>query len=261
MTVTVAPTVEPSTGPDDPWRVRLDVTATAGETATTVTRLDPDGQTRAVRTTTGVPLPISGGVALTYDYEAPFAAPVRYSTLETPGTLSAEVTLDAREVWLIHPGIPSLSMPVDLLADSFQEETWAVTQGVHWPLGREAAVVQTDGQRKAPAGSLTVAVEGLSTLTGLRTLLRDAGVLLLNPPATLGLGVDPCYIAVGEVRNRRPSDIGSDPYRAVVLPYVVTDPPAGGTQAERTLADIGAPFATLAELGAAYGTLFDMGAG
>jgi hypothetical protein len=86
--VTVVATVENSTNPQDPPRVRLNVTDT-GTTpslfAATVTRLDPDGQVVPVRTADGNPLTLlhkSGTtrVGLLYDYEMPYGAPVTYST-------------------------------------------------------------------------------------------------------------------------------------------------------------------------------------
>lgn len=251
MTVTVTPTVEASNVPP---RIRLNISASAGETATTAERLDPDGTLVPVRTYDGNPLPISGGTALIYDYEAPFGQLVSYSSLESPATVSAQVSVDASSVWLIHPGIPALSMPVDLYADAFTEETWGVRQAIVQPMGRANAWTASDGQRKAPTGSVTVAIESLSDLQALRDLLADVGTLLLNVPASFGYGVDTEYIAVGAATNRRRSDIGADPGRRVVLPYTVVDRPVGGSQAQRTWADIPAAYATWAAVKARYPT-------
>lgn len=266
-TVTVVATVEPSTGPYDPPRVRLDVTdsGTPAVSATTVTRLDPDGRTVPVRTLDGGPLRLQAfgadRVGLLYDYEAPLGQPVVYSTLESPAVVTGQVTLPADDVWLIHPGVPELSLAVDLRAESFAEEEWAVTQGVHWPMGREHPVVQTDGQRKAPSSSLTVRVHTSEQLQSLRTLLADAGTLQLNVPAQLGIGVDTCYVAVGAVTNRRLVNIGDDPRRSVVLPYQVVTRPEGGSQSERTYTDVLASFASYAAVQAAYDSYADLLAG
>jgi hypothetical protein len=243
-TVTVVPTVEAGNVPP---RVRLDVTDTGSPSvfATTVTRLTPDGAPLTLITSG------ANRVGLVYDYEVPFAAGVRYSTLESPTVISSEVTVPVGRPWLIHPGVPALSMPVEFRIGSFDEEEWAVEQGVYWPMGREHPVVQTDGQRKAPASSVTLHIESLQELRDVKALLADAGTLLLNVPPTLGIGVDTCYIAVGNVRNRRPSSIGSDPYRALELPFRVVDAPVGGSQAERTYADLLA-FPSYANLQAAF---------
>lgn len=262
--VTVVPTVEPSTGPTDPPRIRLNVTDTGSPaiTSANVFRQNPDGRTVPVRTFDGNPLILttsgSNRVGLLYDYEAPLGEAVSYSTAESPGTVSAQVTMDDPSIWLVHVGVPELSMAVELRAGSFAEEEWDVRQGVHWPIGRDTPVVQTDGARRAPSSSLTVAVELASDMWALRDLLRDAGPLLLNVPVSMGLGVETSYIAVGAVRNRRPSDIGGDPMRALELPYQVVDRPAGGSQAERNFADVVADNATYADLTAKYGTFFDL---
>lgn len=260
MTVTVTPTVELSTGYGDPPRVQLDVADTGSLTEVTVTRLNPDGRTVPVRTEDGGPLPLSSGVGLVYDYEPWFGQPATYSTLENPSTMSSPVTVGETQAWLINPGVPEISMPIDFYVGSFAEEEWGVRQGIFWPMGRETPVVQSDGVLRAPASSVTVVIDTPDELTRLKTLLRDAGTLLLNVPPSLGLGVDTAYISVGAPRNRRISDIGSDPHRAVDLPYLVVDRPAGGTQAERTLVDLLA-YPSLASLAAAYDTLFDVLAG
>lgn len=262
-TVTVVPTVELG---NTPPRVKLDVTDTGSPNlfAATVTRLDPDGVWREVRTTDGNPLTLSTSgsnrVGLLYDYEAPFGTPVSYSTLQSPTVISSEVTVAETRVWLIHPGVPALSMPIEARAGSFEEEEWDVQQAVFRPMGRKYPVVQTDGQRKAPSSSVTVAIETLAALAALRALVDDASVLLLNIPASLNFGVATCYIAVGAIRNRRPSDIGSDPYRSVDLPYQVVDQPVGGSQSQRTLADL-LVYSTLAALPVAYPTFSALLAG
>jgi hypothetical protein len=242
-TTTITATPEPSTGPQDPPRVRIDISIDDPTVAqVTVTRLDPDGRTSIVRTQTGGPLPLSVSgtdrVGLIYDYEVPLGQPVTYSTAELPGTVSSQITLTGSAVWLIHPGVPERSMSIDLRAESFAAEQWAVSQGVLWPMGRDKPVVQTEGIRRAASSSLTVATSTLAELARLRSLLADAGVLYLNIPPTYGYGIDPCYVAIGDVGNRRISDIGADPIRAVDLPYFVVDRPEGGTQSERTYLDV-----------------------
>lgn len=256
MTVTVAPTVEASNVPP---RVRLNITASAGETSTTITRLNPDGSVVPVRTNDGNPLTISGGTALLYDYETPFG-PVSYSSLESPGTVSAQVTIDAGSVWLVHPGVPALSMAVELRVGSLAEESYAVSQGVFRPMGRANPVIVTDGTRKGMQSSMTVGVDNANDLRAIRALISDAGVLFLNIPASLGYVVDSCYIAVGDVRITRPSTVGSDPHRDIELPFYVVDRPAGGSQAARTLLDL-LDYPTLNSLQAAYPTLTALLAG
>lgn len=257
MSVTVTPTVEASNVPP---RVRLDVAASAGETSTTVLRLDANGTTVPVRTTDGNPLPLSSGVGLLYDYEVPFQTAVEYSTVETPGTISASVTVPEGRIWLENPGVPSLSMPIGMMLPSLMSETYAVKQGVFYPMGRSSPIVVTDGARSSAQSTLVVLVETLNDIKAIRTLVADAGVLLLNIPASLNLGLDTCYIAVAEVQINRLTDVNANPTRTVTMPFVVVDRPAGGSQAQRTLADL-LDFPTLAALKSYYATLLDLAAG
>lgn len=262
-TVSVVPTVEPGNVPP---RIRLDVTDTGSPNlfATTVTRLDPDGALRVVRTTDGNPLTLttsgSNRVGFVYDYEAPFGSAVSYSTGESPATVSTEVTLDQDAPWLIHVGVPSLSKPVEFRVGTVAEETLSVRRGVHWPMGSRFPVVQTDGVRKAPESTLIVSTDSPQDTAAIRALIADASVLLLNVPTTLGLEIATCYISIGDVRIARPSDIGTDPYRDIVMPYLVVDQPVGGSQSGRTYVDL-LTFSTYADLNAAYPTYADMLAG
>jgi hypothetical protein len=264
-TVTIAPTVESGTGAGDPPRVRLNVTdsGTPAITQVTVTRLNPDGRTVPVRTTDGNPLTLSTSgsnrVGLIYDYEPPYGSPVSYSTLENPTTVSAQVTVSEPRVWLIHPGVPALSMPVQVLG--IGPRVRSVAAGAHWPMGREHPVVQTDGQRKAPAYTLRLRTDGDQERTAVEALCWDAGTLLLNVPVGKGWGVGAEYVAVGELTEAREVDYGSWPRRVWELPCQVVARPEGGTQAERTYTDVLAENASYGALRTRYATYFDLLAG
>lgn len=265
-TVSVVATVEASTGPTDPPRIRLDVTDTGSPTifATTVTRLNPDGRTVPVRTVDGEPLALSTSgsnrIGLVYDYEAPFGESVTYSTLESPGLSSATVVLPSSEPWLIHPGLPELSRPIELRAGSLAEESYPLSRGVFQPMGRETPVIVTDGSRRSMQSQIVVWAETAGEIADIRNLVRDGTVLLLNIPPDLGLAVDTAYVSIGDIVIGRASDIGSDAYRNITMPFIVTARPAGGTQAERTLIDL-VEYGSLAGIAAAYATLFDVAVG
>jgi len=256
-TVSVVATVEASNVPP---RVRLDVTDTGTPNlfSTTVTRLNPDGTTVNVRTSDGNPLTLSTSgtnrVGLLYDYEMPFQQSVTYSTVETPGSSSAAVTVPESRVWLIHPGIPSLSLPVVLRPGSLDESTYPVTQGVFYAMGRSTPIVVSDGARKSGQSQVIVGVDTLADLASVTSVVADAGVLLLNIPTSLGYGQDSCYIAVGDMKVTRRSTIAADPYRDITLPFTIVDRPEGGSQSERTYADVLAAYSTYAAVRAAYPT-------
>ena len=251
-TITVTPTVELDNSPP---RVRLDVSDAnlPAYRETTVVRLDPSGRSTPVRTTDGNPLTLSASganqVGLVYDYEAPYGLPVSYSTVEDPATVSAQVTVDEARIWLIHPGVPELSQVITVV--QFGARTRAAQRGVFRPMGRKYPVVHTDGQRKAPEFTLTLFTATLTELDALDALCSDMGDLLLNVPAGKGFGIGAEYVSVGDLTESRITRFAGEPGRYWDLPCTVVDRPAGGTQADRTYADLLA-YASYADLMAAY---------
>lgn len=258
MTVTVTPTVEASTGPQDPPRVRLDVAGT-GESSTTITRLDPDGRTSPVRTADGNALPLLGGVGLLYDYEAPFGAAVSYSSVESPAVVSGSVTVDSSQVWLVHPGIPVLSMPV--MVSALGPRSHKVTRAVHYPMGRPTPVVQTDGARKSAEYLLTLLTTADDERAALADILSDTGPLLLNVPVSKGWGITAEYVSVGDITENRVTRFVGEPMRTWELPLTVVDRPVGGSQSERTYVDVLVDNATYSALMPKYATYLDLLAG
>lgn len=241
-TVTLIATPDPTNAPP---RMQLDVTATGTPTVSSVTisRTDPDGSVKLVRTADGGPLVLSGGAATIYDPEIPYGVPVDYSIEEgSAPTTSAQLDVDAP--WLTHLGVPSRSVTLDFLKGSSDEEEWVIDQGVFPILGRATPIVVTGAARQAPSSMLLVGTESLADLEALRDLLADGSVLLLNVSPALGLGLDTAYIAVGNAKPRRRSDIGTDPQRNFQLPYQVVGRPAGGTRSGIIWADVAAEYAT-----------------
>ncbi|MGZ4617182.1 MAG: hypothetical protein ACXV3F_00330 [Frankiaceae bacterium] len=258
MTITVTPTVDTANWPA---RVKLSVSASAGETSTTITRLNPDGTTWPVRTNDGNPLALSGGSGLLYDYEAPYGAAVSYSSQESPSTVSAQVTVAVSRVWLVHPGVPSLSQPVRLAAGAFTRRTRPVTQGVFQVMGRTNPVVVSDGARKGVQSTLTVLTQSQADADAIDALMSDAGVVLLNIPTTLGYNFRTCYIAPGEMQSGPVVDKVFETWQTFSWPFYVVDRPAGGSQAQRTWADVIAGYASWSAVKAHYSTWTDVIAG
>ena len=248
MAITVTPTVDLV---NVPARVALAVSASGGETSTTITRLNADGTTSTVRTSDGNPLPLSGGVGTLYDYEMAYGQLVSYSSLETPANVSAQVSVGVTVAWLIHPGVPALSQPLDLLPGSLLDETYTVKQGVFYVMGRSTPIVQSDGARKSAQSQLVHLVSSSSERDAFRALVSDAGVLLLNIPPSLGYDFDTCYVAISDVKFTRLTDVVIDDYRTVTMPFTVVDAPVGGTMAQRAMSDL-MVYASLAAVQAAY---------
>ncbi len=218
----------------------------------TVSRLDPDGRTRAVRL--AEPAKLTGGQWTGYDYETPFGQPVTYTAVAgSTSVAGAPVTLDVSTVWLRHPGVPSLSMPLPRQAPStLATRRRASTRGVFRPLGRSTPLVVTEGTRQAPETALVVKTSSLDEMRRLWDLLADESVLLLTLPAGLGWGVTHEYISVGDVEESRVAGWGGYEPRVFMLPYTVVDRPAGGLQSQWTWGDVLARFASWSEVLAFY---------
>lgn len=241
-TFTLTATAQPT---NDPPRVQLDVTETGTPviSAVTINRTDVDGRVRPVRTTDGGPLPVSGGVAQIFDYEIPYGTTATYQVVENNAP-TAGATLDVDVPWLIHLGVPSRSLTIDLRKGSHDQEEWDIDQAVFPILGRSEPIVITGTTRTAPASSLIAGTDTLGDRQAMKDLLADGSVLLLNVSPDLGLGLDTAYIAVGKVSSKRRSDVGTDPYWDLQMPYQVVSRPAGGTRAAVTWADVAAKYAT-----------------
>jgi hypothetical protein len=247
MTVTVTAVSQPA---NIPPRVQLTVTGTTEKT-TTVTRLNGDGSSVPVRTSDGGPLVLSGATTL-YDYEMGFGEAVSYSSLESPSTVSTQVAVAVAQVWLIHPGVPGLSMPVQ----NFRPGTWAkrtaiVKQGVFYPMGRTNPVIISDGARRGLQASMTILTRSQDERDWLGALISDAGTLLLNIPLGLGYSMKTSYVGLGDADYSPVIDKVFEDWLDVTLPFYVVDRPAGGSQAQRTYADL-LSFASYQSLEAAY---------
>ena len=245
-------TLEPDATPP---RVRLDITTSA--TSVTIWRVAQDGIKTLVRTSDGGPLPVSGGSAFIYDPEAPYGVPVSYVT--DTGMRSDTVVLDVPDVWLVHPQVPSRSMPIRVSAVS--DRTAPANLSVRYPLGRQFPIVASDGRRKAATYTLTLFTADAGELAALTALLDDLSPLLLNVPASRGwVGHGTEYVAVGDLTGSIPGVRVNSSARTWSLPCSVVDRPAGGSQAFVTYGYLYAQLPTYGDWkasGKTYGQLFD----
>lgn len=207
------------------------------------------------------PESVSGGGGLLYDYEMPFGSLVSYTSLESPGTVSAEVVVPATQVWLIHPGVPELSVPLRLGRGSFTKRTRTVQRALYRPMGRRTPVPFTDGARKSPSSTLVVYVGTEADRQAIDALTDDASTLLLNIPVQLGYNFSTCYISIGDTDLDMATEMVAYQDGFVSLPFDVVDRPVGGTQAEHTWLDVISEYATWADLMAANETWLDVLAG
>jgi hypothetical protein len=253
--ITLAATPEPAA---DPPRILIELTWT-GQTSATIVRTDPDGSQTPVRLAEPATLDGSGSW-VGYDYESWFGQWTRYTATSAAGSITTStLSLDVTDVWLRHPGIPSLSMQVDFQGDGAPVRP--VVQAVLEPLGRNFPVVVSDGRRKAKRGEITLRTKSDAEHTALLALVDDAVPLLLDVPPGKGFGADLThqYLAIGDLtQSRLRPDYYKDTWRIWTAPYIVVGRPAGGIQAERTYADVLAAHGTYQDLIATYGTYTEL---
>lgn len=245
-----------------PPRMTLNVSGMTG-TALTVVRLDADGTRTTVRSAN--PTTLSGGGQVVYDYEphdGESATWIATSNLDATGA-TVTATMPTSVPRLVHPGIPSLSVPLTVV--DMGDHVAEVNQGVHHPLGRATAIVITDSRRHAPTFDLSAYTTGLAAESAMWTILRDTSTLLLQISYNASVGVDRNYyywVAIGSVTRAR---LGTD-FRTVAggadfgwtLPCTVASRPSGSLQPQRTWADVAAAYPYNRDLVGAYATWRDV---
>lgn len=251
MTTTLTATPDPSNSPP---RILLQLTYT-GQTSATIVRNDPDGSTTPVRL--AEPAALDGtGSWVGFDYESWFGEATTYTATTSAGSLdSSSVSLDVFDVWLRHPGIPSLSQLVDFQGEG--DPVRAVVQTVLQPLGRATPIVVSDGQRKSKSGQITLRTKNDTDHENLLGLLDDVTTLLLDVPPGKGYGVDleHQYLAIGDLtQSRLRPDYYPHTWRIWNAPYIVVGRPAGGIQSQRTYGDVLTGFATYQAVKTRYAT-------
>ncbi len=229
-------TVTSNPGNQPPQNI-LYVTGAPGTTAQ-ITRTDPDGTQRPVRG--GDPATLSGTQWVGYDYEMPYAAGVTYTVIPSDASPNAFTTVPAlgvTQAWLIHPGIPSLSQPINnvSLLDAVQSDSGSTA---HQVLSRERPVVVTDGTRHAETMQVGLRTASTVDKAAMKALLQDASTLLLQVVYPFTAESEWRYVTIGRIaRNRFTKQFG-DQRRAWVLDCTDSDRPAGGVAAQRTWADV-----------------------
>lgn len=256
MATTFVATPQPG---NNPPRTLLELEYT-GQTSAVITRTDPDGRERPVRL--GEPAALLAGIWTGYDYESWFEQPATYTATTAGGSLTAgPVTLDVDVAWLRHPGVPSLSQPVDFQGEG--QPVRPVAQAVLEPIGRRTPIVVTDGRRKSKRGTITLRTQTSEQADALLDLVDDTSVLLLDIPPSFGYNMDPHqYVSLGDLaEDRQRPDFYLWPRKQWTAPYIVVDRPAGGLQAEWTYDGVLATWATYNDVKNNYDTYTDLTAG
>lgn len=226
MTLTAAAIPDPTFSPP---RIRINLTTTGGASDLfALVRNDPDGRQRPVLLEVNPHFTSSAWSG--WDYHAPFNQPVSYTVFS--GALQAntsQVTLAMTQSWLQHPTNPALSVPVDKVM-SVGERVTASTATTHWAYGAHYPVVRSEGVRRARTGTLTFQTQTSDSLTKLRALLIDSGVVLVNMVLP-GQPDESClWVLPGDQTDTNPGDGWVYyPTRNVSFTYQMVDTPSGNT--------------------------------
>lgn len=203
---------------DDPTyaRIRIDLYWPGVDTAT-ISRLDPDGQTRDVR---------GGDPALMcvqwarWDYEAPLDTSVSYqaSSSDRDGVMlvagTVSVSAGGRH-WLKSPLNPALNMKVTISDPS--PVTLPDRRGVLRPPQRPDALVVYQIRGQDVGDGLELYAGDATVEAAIRALLADGSPLLFQAPSVAG-GVS-MYISVGPVKVSKRVRPTQDPQKVLVLPF------------------------------------------
>jgi hypothetical protein len=237
-----------------PPRIELSLTW-AGNGSALVERLNPDGRWYPVR---GAEPATVTGTWTGWDYEAPLGAQVTYRATSGGTVLtSAEVVLDSLTPWLVHPGVPVLSQPLQIMGWSARERP--ARQASFRVLGSRFPVT-ISAERAAPASTLTVRTETDAANDSMLSVLADGSVLLLNVPRSAGWKVEAGWVSVGDVTEDHEAPDGRDPARIWTLPVQLVDRPAGGIQGLWTVAGLAAERLTADDVVQGYYSVADLAA-
>lgn len=252
MTATVTVTPQPL---NQPPRILVQVAGLAG-TAVTVSRVNADGSTYVLRTAN--PATLVSGAWTGYDYESPFAQAGVYTATNQLGVTASASVAALREYgvqtpWLIHPGIPALSMPVTVAKPGPLPVT-DVRQGVFDVIGRTNPVIRTDGKRRAPTFTLTLSTYSWAEQDTLAAILATASTLLLQITYPDWERGDYYWIAVSTVTPSRPVDYYGADFMQWALSCTATGAPAGLLQPQWTCGGLLASVASCAAVLTRYAT-------
>lgn len=203
--------------------VSLTAGSLAGLTSISITRNDPDGISRPVRSATNAQTGGAGTLAF-FDYECPLDQAVTYTLTPNTGSpvTSSAVTIvtDGMTYWLKNIASASLSQKVQL-ASMGDVTRPARILGVYDVLGRTHPVIVQD-VRGGRRGTFTLNTSSASETSGLRALLDPGFVLFLQCPASVAF--PDMYFVAGDVDESYLRAMG--PERLWTIPFTEVDTPS-----------------------------------
>lgn len=214
-------------------------------------RVDADGEETPVRTNTFTTtdsdyMQLSGGTAIMYDTEAPMDTPFTYITrgLGSSSTATAGpiTMLSSNHPWLKSPLHPwqdkrlNLSMPLSSPFCDDEDAVFFAAMDVEARPGRTSVFPVDQRKNPIPAprvrGGITSSLRLISRTFPARDQiiqLNESGdpLLFQTPQNPDVYGIPDRYMSVGDYTVARLSPNHKQPWRAITLPHVEIDRPAG----------------------------------
>lgn len=183
---------------------------------------------------------------------------VTVSTYPAPASLteiSAPVILDVQDMWIIHPGNPSLSLNLEY--DDLDQSTLAEIgttrfrsrAALHEILGTRKSIQVSNGARGAEEFTIAVSTETTSGRGSFEAIIADETPLLFHTPPGWDLEFPDGFYAVGDVEFERMVQTYGQPSRMVSLPL---------TAAENPVVDVGDTGWTFSDLYSEYDSFDDV---
>jgi len=235
----------------NPPAMRLSVAGMGASADVRIVRVDPDGRTRPVRQ--AEPLRVSAqGNGFCDDHEMPHNAPVRYRVSGTVASTDP-VQVDSEDVWLIDPGRPdgSVRFPTTRLLELGNLD-YPVRGVITEVQGRPDSIVTVMGNDVgAPTSTLTVRTDTEADGWAMRSLVRTAGVVMLQVPRHSGQRPLWDYVWLS-TRGEQYVAKGTKPALRWPLAYRVTGRPEGAQNALWDWSGAETTYTGWDELAAAY---------
>jgi hypothetical protein len=177
---------------------------------------------------------------------------------------SDPITLDAVDAWLIHPGTPGLSIPLNetdataagiISIDPISNPTNAT---VHRILGSATPIPTTTGPRSDDLTAITLATVTTDERVALRALLASDIPILIQVPPAWDLEFNCGFYQVGDVTTARAANT-VEAHRITTLPLTKVQSPV--VDVENTgwsYAAVAAEFATYSALSVTFATYADL---
>lgn len=239
---------------NSPPRRILYLTGAPGTTAQ-ITRTDADGAIRPVRG--GDPAPLVGGQWVGYDFEGPYGQAATYTVTPSdgsPAVFTLAPALGVTQAWLVHEGVPSLSIKVIGWHDDSGRGT-DTGEAQHVVIGRENPIIITDGQRKGASYQASLKTNTEAEAAAFLAIIAGSVPLLLQLVYPFTGRSRWEYISIGHVDELRRSEQFGDVRRKWAFTCTVVDRPAGGIAAQRTIADAAIEVGTIDQYTARYKTI------